>query len=359
MKKMGMLFGVMLMLSVTACAGNGAAKETAKTGAETTTVTETTTAQGTESQKADSAAAGEKQKILIGFATNTIDQNVQRNLNGLLKAADEVNASRDDVEVEIIYTDGQASVEKQLADVESLIVQAPDAVILAGVDTSGSIPAAEALHNAGIYCMEIRGMESDAIDLKFAGSDEYAITEMVADWYKEQLDQDPDLKLNAVLIYGYAGQSAQLVRHDGFKKLVEEYPGRVNILDENYADWKTDNAQKLMEDWLQLYGDELNCVVSASDDMSLGAVNAMKAAGWTCDDVIISSIDGTSIGMDLIAEGWVDVDTKMLMSRRGSIQVDLIVKALSGEFTDNYYNAGAECTVCVTADNLDEYRDLD
>lgn len=58
--------------------------------------------------------------------------------------ADAYMAEHPDVAIEIITTDAQASQDKQLADVESLIVQNPDILIISEVDTSGAIPAFQA-----------------------------------------------------------------------------------------------------------------------------------------------------------------------------------------------------------------------
>ena len=118
-------------------------------------------------------------------------------------------------------------------------------------------------------------------------------------------------------------------------------------------------AQKLVEDWLQLYGDELNCICSASDDMSLGAVNALKAAGYNPGDIFISSVDGTKIGMQLVEEGWIQIDIKSLMMKRGEEMVNLALMMLEGEYSENVYNAGKKCVTVVTADNVAEMKDAD
>ncbi len=307
----------------------------------------------------DDTPENEPRKIVIGFAMNTMDENMNRNLKGLQKAAEDINAARDDIEVEIIFSDGQGSVEKQLSDVETMVLQKPDAIILSAVDTSGSIPAAQVIRDAGILCIEKNGIDTQYIDCFFQGTDEPASSAMIASWYEEQLNKDPDLVLNAVLIYGRASQTVQLARHIAIKELAEKYPDRVKILDENYADWSTDMAQKLVEDWLQLYGDELNCICSASDDMSLGAVNALKAAGYNPGDIFISSVDGTKIGMQLVEEGWIQIDIKSLMMKRGEEMVNLALMMLEGEYSENVYNAGKKCVAVVTADNVAEMKDAD
>lgn len=295
----------------------------------------------------------------IGYAFNVVDENTQRTLQGWNAAVEAWNESHDDIKVEFFYTDAQSQVERQLSNVETMLLEEPDLIILASVDTTGCIPAAEAIHNAGVFCLETRGMVSDAVDLHWSGFDEPSMSELCADVYREALEADPDLVLNAVLIYGNPAQANQLHRMDGFKKLAEEMPDRVHILDENYANWFTDEAQKLMEDWLQVYGEEINVVCSASDAMALGAINALQSYGRQPGDVLMTAVDGTAQGLDQVESGWQTGTVKMLMSSQAVGMLDICIQCLTGEYTENSYNGGALFAKMVTGENVAEYRNID
>lgn len=339
LKRIVALFTAFAMLAIsTGCAGSSSSQAedpgSASTGAEVTT-------------------------YKIGYAFNAVDENTQRSLTGWTNAVEEWNASHDDIKIEFFYTDAQSNVETQLSNVETMLLEQPDAIILASVDTTGCIPAAEAIHNAGVFCIETRGMESDAVDLRWSGFDEPAMSVMSADIYRTYLEENPDAQLNAVLIYGNPAQANQLHRMDGFKQLAEEYPDRVKILDENYGNWSTEEAQSLMEDWLQLYGDQINAVVSASDAMALGAINALQAAGFEPGDVLMTAVDGTQDGLDQVESGWQTATVKMLMSSQAVGQLEVIVQCLTGEYTEPSFNGGSLYAVNVTAENVEEYRTID
>jgi ABC-type sugar transport system substrate-binding protein len=295
----------------------------------------------------------------IGYAFNAVDENTQRTLTAWQDAVEAWNSSNDEIKVEFFYTDAQSNVETQLSNVETMILEKPDAIVLQSVDTTGCIPAAEAIHNAGIFCVEGRGMVSDAVDLHWTGFDEPSMSRLAATIYSDYLKANPDVVLKAVLIYGNPAQANQLHRMDGFKELAEQYPDNIQILDENYGNWKTDEAQRLMDDWIQLYGHEINVVVSASDAMSLGAINAMQAAGFKPGEVLMTAVDGTTQGLDQVESGWQTATVKMLMSRASVGELDIIIKCLTGEYTENSYNGGSEFTALVTKDNVTEYRTID
>lgn len=295
----------------------------------------------------------------IGYAFNAVDENTQRSLAGWEAAVEKWNASHEDVKVEFFYTDAQSSVEKQLSNVETMLLEQPDLIILASCDTEGCIPAAEAIHEAGVFCLETRGMDSDAVDLRWTGFDETSMSQLNAKYYEDYLNADPANTLNAVIILGNPAQANQLHRADGFRELAEKYPDRVNILSENYANWDTEQAQKLMEDWIQIHGKELNAVVAASDAMALGAINALEAAGFAPGDVIITAVDGTEAGLNQVKSGWQTATVKMLMSSQAEGQLEMAVKCLSGEYTDPTFNGGALYAVPVDSGNVDEYMTID
>lgn len=295
----------------------------------------------------------------IGYAFNAVDENTQRTLAGWNAAVEAWNSSHDDIKVEFFYTDAQSNVETQLANVETMLLEQPDAIILASCDTTGCIPAAEAIHNAGVFCIETRGMDSDAVDLRWSGFDEPAMSVLSADVYRVYIEEHPDAVLNAVLIYGNPAQANQLHRMDGFKALAEEYPDNIHILDENYGNWSTEEAQSLVEDWLQVYGTQINAVVCASDAMALGAINALQAAGFEPGDVLMTAVDGTADGLNQVASGWQTATVKMLMSSQAVGQLDIVVQCLTGAYTEKTYNGGSLYCVNVTAENVEEYRSID
>lgn len=295
----------------------------------------------------------------IGYAMNAVDENTQRTIAGWEAAVESWNETHDDIKIEFFYTDAQSSVEKQLANVETMLLEEPDAIVLASMDIVGCIPAAEAIHNAGVFCLETRGMDSDAIDLHWTGFDEPSMSRLSAEVYRAYLEEDPTHTIQACLVYGNPVQAMQLHRMDGIKELAEEYPDRITILDEQYANWFTEEAQSLMEDWIQLYGDQINAVPCGSDAMALGVVNALKANGFEPGQVLITAVDGTSDGLDLVESGWMTSTVKMLMSSQAVGQLDLLVRCLTGEYTENSFNGGSLYSANVTIDNVAEYRIID
>ena len=65
-----------------------------------------------------------------------------------------------------------------------------------------------------------------------------------------------------------------------------------------------------MEAFLAKYGDEIDGAFIHNDNMAIGAVEAMKAAGVQPGDIVIVSVDGTRGGFQLMIDGWVQADVE-------------------------------------------------
>lgn len=302
------------------------------------------------------ADAGEKRVITIGYAYANLDENNKRTMNAVEKRIAEINAERDDLEVRFIYTDGQSNVDKQLADVEAMIARGPDIVLVSAVDLVGSLPAARAVAEAGIICVDDRGMQDPAISFQFQGMNEMDIKAMKKEWIKKYLADNPDKVLNFGLLYGLPAQVLQLIRNDDIKELAQEMPDRVKILDERYANWSTQEAMAITEDWMQRYP-EMNAYSAASDDMILGAINALNSAG-TLEGTVTVAVDGTRMGMQLVADGKLSMTVKALQNISYSKFVDLCIEAVEGRFKEKYYSPGTDALVTVDKTNVDQYKDI-
>ena len=95
------------------------------------------------------------------------------------------------------------------------------------------------------------------------------------------------------LTYGVFGSTA-----------VDKMYTDVNVLDSQTGDFTRDGGKKVMEGYLQKYGKDINVLFAHNDDMGLGALDAIKAAGLTPGkDIQIVTIDAVKDGMTALANG--------------------------------------------------------
>ncbi|EAR53032.1 putative rhizopine uptake ABC transporter periplasmic solute-binding protein precursor [Oceanicola granulosus HTCC2516] len=80
----------------------------------------------------------------------------------------------------------------------------------------------------------------------------------------------------------------------------------LGIVAEQSAGWSRAEADGLMTAWLST-GEPFDAVVANDDEMALGAIDAMKAAEWSMQDIIVGGIDGTPAALEAVAKGDLDV----------------------------------------------------
>ena len=114
--------------------------------------------------------------------------------------------------------------------------------------------------------------------------------------------------VNIVTLQGTMGSSAQLGRTDGF---AEGSAGHSNwkMLDKQSGDFTQEKGQEVMESFLKSHGD-IDVVISENDNMSYGAIAAIKAAGKTCGpkgDIVLVSFDGGKAAFQCMVDGTINV----------------------------------------------------
>jgi ribose transport system substrate-binding protein len=108
-------------------------------------------------------------------------------------------------------------------------------------------------------------------------------------------------KGNVVAIQGILDTSAAQERYVGFEKALAENPS-ITLLAEQPGDFLRQNAQGIMETWLAQYGDEIDGVWTANDDMALGVLEALRAAGLE-GQIPIVGVDAVSEAVEAISKG--------------------------------------------------------
>ena len=80
------------------------------------------------------------------------------------------------------------------------------------------------------------------------------------------------------MMHGYPGQAAEVKRSQGALTALQNHPG-LELLAEQTANWSREEGMALMENWLQAYQGQIDAVFAQNDEMGLGALKALQAAG--------------------------------------------------------------------------------
>lgn len=270
---------------------------------------------------ASSAMAQEKLKI--GAAPYGLNAEFMQIWSAALEEHPAVKSG----EVELTVFDGRYDALVQQEQFNTMITQKFNAIVFVPIDIEAGATAVQAAHDAGIPVIGSNTRVNSDLLTSYVGSDDTISGYMEA---KTVLDKI-GCKGNVVIIEGPIGQSAQISRLEGNQKALAECPD-VKVLEQQTANWSRAEAQTLMENWLTSHSGQINGVIGQNDEMALGAIEAIKAAGLKTDDFAIAGIDGITDALSAVKEGTM---TSILQDARAQAQgaLDLaIFHARKGDY---------------------------
>lgn len=337
MKKRRVLAIVLAGIMVFSLAACGGEEEEAKTP---DTSEDTADADDGESQDEDG------EKLVFGMSMNAMDE-YQTEWYGYLEEECEAKG------IELIMTNAEGKVDKQIADVESLIELDPDVILIRATDSSGVVSAFEACAEAGIPTID-SGFGSDYTDTLKLIQSQFELTALQGDYCVEWLEEHPDETLKVGYLWGAQGQSSTQDRYDGWRDTVEEAAGdKLEILAEKVTNWDANTAMAAVEDWVQAFP-EMNCIVAMSDELALAAVNVLQAAGISQDECFVLGIDGSPAGQEAVREGTLAGTVYTSKKADVKLTVEYAMEVAQGnEHKGETIDPGMEIVGFLTADTID------
>ena len=110
--------------------------------------------------------------------------------------------------------------------------------------------------------------------------------QILDDYFKanpKKLENGDPNALDVIFLYGQLGHPAQVFRSDAAVKGLKDAGYTVNIVAEDTANWKPDEAQAKMDTWLAAYSGKFDVVIANNDGMALGAVESLLTNKYTDD----------------------------------------------------------------------------
>ena len=230
---------------------------------------------------------------------------------------------------ELVVTDAQGQTAKQVSDVEDLIARRVDLILLAPREFEGLAPALQAAKRANIPVIlvdrEAAGTAGEDF-ITFLGSNFIEQGKRAGEW----LIRETGGKAQIVELTGTAGSSVAADRAKGFRDAMAGQPG-MQILASQTGDFSRASAQRVMQNLAQSLGKRITAVYAHNDEMALGAIQALKAAGLNPGtDVTVVSVDGQRAALEAIQSGELGATVES-NPRFGPLAFDTIEKVRKGE----------------------------
>lgn len=302
----------MAMGLLTGCGGSG------DDGSTTTTTTNTDndtadTADDTADTAGDTADdAGASAGITVGFSQVGAESDWRTaNTESMKSTFSEANGYT------LKFDDAQQKQENQIKAIRSFIEQDVSYIVVAPVTETGWDTVLQEAKDAGIPVIIVDRMvnvSDDSLYTAWVGSNFELEGKKACAWLKAYADAKGLDKLNIVDIQGTIGASAQIGRSKGLEDAVAA--NGWNLLAAQSGEFTQAKGQEVMESFIKQYGDEINVVYCENDNEAFGAIDALKAAGYTVGsdiangEVMVMSFDSTNAGLTSTLSGEITCNTE-------------------------------------------------
>ena len=248
--------------------------------------------------------------------------------------------------VELIMVDSKEDVATQLSQVENFVTQGVNAIILIPPNTDATDPATKLATDAGIPLVYVNRKPANLPEgVYYVGSDSIIAGRLQMEWMAEQLGG----KGSCVLMNGNLSQEAAQMRTAGVKEVAEKNLD-IKIIKEDTANWSRAEGLALMENWLST-GDQIDCVAANNDEMAIGALQAIEAAG-KLGQILVGGVDASPDALAMMDEGKLNVTVFQNAAGQGEGGVKTAIALARGETVEQLVWVDYEL---VTPENYKEY----
>lgn len=257
----------------------------------------------------------------------------------------------------LIFSNARQKQENQIKAIRSFISQRVDYIVFAPVVEDGWRTVLQEAKEAGIpvIMMDRSIDEADAeLCVSLVGTDSRMEGIKAGRWLEGHLRKEgvpDDETVNIVALTGTEGASATIGRKKGFDEIAGKHKNW-RILEEKCADFTSAKGKEVMKSFLRKYPD-IDVVVSQNDDMTFGAIEAIREAGRTVGvngEISIISFDAVHDALEMVADGIINVDIEC-NPNQGEYISEVIAMLENGEnVEENYYVE----EVVFTIDNVTE-----
>jgi ribose transport system substrate-binding protein len=274
-----------------------------------------------------SAAAPE-----IGLAVSTLNNPFFVDLrDGALEAADKAGLG-------ITVADAQNDPNRQLSQIENFIQQGVSIILVNPCDSAAIVPAIKAANKANIPVITVdRGADGGEVVCHIA-SDNVEGGRMAGEFLAKLVDYKGKL----VELEGIPGTSAARDRGAGFNEVIKKYPD-IKIVARQEAGFDRAKGMTVMENILQAQP-EIDGIFCHNDEMALGALRAVEAAG-RLSAIKIVGFDATDDAVKSVKDGKLVATVAQKPRVMGSMAVDTAKQVLDGVKVDEFIPVPLELVV--------------
>jgi inositol transport system substrate-binding protein len=269
----------------------------------------------------------------IGVAMAQFDDNFLTVLrNGMIDYAKTMS------NVTLQVEDGANDPNKQLSEIQNFVASKVDAIIVNPVDTDATAAITKLAADANIPLVYVNrqpvNLDSLPDNQAFVASNEKDSGTLET----QQVCKDfKDAGMTSASVYvmeGLLNNQSAIQRTQDVKDVIATPDcSFIKIIDTQTANYQRDQAQSLMANWITA-GTKFDGVIANNDEMAIGAIQAIKAAGMDPKKLVIGGIDATEDGLAAMAAGDLKVTVFQDAAGQGKGALDAALALAQGKKVD-------------------------
>ena len=251
----------------------------------------------------------------------------------------------------------QDNIEEQIRIVEDLMQRGVDGIAIHPSDSNGIVPIVEKAIAKGIPVISIGTPANTDKTLCRTGVDYKETGIAVGKWIAEKLNGKGDI----IIIEGPPQATNAHERDDGIREALEKYGPDIKILASQTGNFRRIEGMQVMENFLTRFT-KIDAVITHNDGMSMGALQAIEAAGRDKEGIIIAGFDATEDASHAILEGRMHVSYNTDPISSAWCAAAYLVKYLNdgtippAKFVP--YPCAAVADTLLTKENVEEYIEI-
>jgi ABC-type sugar transport system substrate-binding protein len=251
--------------------------------------------------KPSAGSSGGAKTITLGFS-QVGSESGWRSAN-----TDSVKDAAKQAGINLKFSDAQQKQENQIQAIRDYISQKVDVISFSPVVSSGWDTVLKEAQAAKIpVILTDRQVDSDqSLWVSLVGSDFEAEGQRAGVLLEKVLAASPVKAVNIAVLEGTTGSAPALQRASGFKKVLDTHSDWKIVVSQT-GDFTRDGGKQVMAAFLQSHP-EINVLFAHNDDMALGAIQSIQAAGKKPGtDIKIVSVDGVHDGFVAMSQGQIN-----------------------------------------------------
>ncbi|MBR8211632.1 sugar ABC transporter substrate-binding protein [Burkholderia cenocepacia] len=215
----------------------------------------------------------------------------------------------------------------QIRIVEQMIVSKVDAIVLAPADSKALVPVVKKAVDAGIVVVNIDNrldpdvLKSKNLNVPFVGPDNRKGARKIGDYLAKRLKAGDQVGI----VEGVSTTTNAQQRTAGFQDAMKA--GGMKVVSVQSGEWEIDKGNAVAAAMLNEYPN-LKALLCGNDNMAIGAVSAVRAAGKQ-GKVLVVGYDNINAIKPMLKDGRVLATADQYAAKQAVFGIDTALKAIA------------------------------